>query len=483
MIFSFIIGLLLAVPLPPAINAEAGETYGAALTADQQTIYFTGLKRADNLGLEDIFYSTRNSQGEWSQARLVKGVNTPYTNEAPMSVYGRTMLLFREGRIMVSQKTRNGWSEPTPLSSALTVGGWQADAMLTRDGQAMLFAAYQREGNDPPSINIYVSVRDSAGKWTKPFGLGSTINTRFTERSPYLHPDGKTLYFCSDREGTLGGLDVWKSTRLNENSWTEWSEPENLGETINTENSECWYKIANDGQTAIFAVKGPHTHRLYEIALPQDKRPAPVASIAGRVINEKGEPVDGAIIWDDLQSDKRLGQIVNDPEDGSYFVSLPLGKKYGYYVEHPDYFPYSASVDLSDADSAVLLRRDIVMVPYSSLIGKDTAIVINNLFFEVDKADILPTSIPELKRMVRLLQWLGVAVEIEGHTDSSGTEEYNQALSEARAEAVCQALVQLGLKDCKLTARGYGETRPIADNDTPEGRQLNRRVAIRFYKK
>jgi outer membrane protein OmpA-like peptidoglycan-associated protein len=123
------------------------------------------------------------------------------------------------------------------------------------------------------------------------------------------------------------------------------------------------------------------------------------------------------------------------------------------------------------------------MVPYSSLIGKDTAIVINNLFFEVDKADILPTSIPELKRMVRLLQWLGVAVEIEGHTDSSGTEEYNQALSEARAEAVCQALVQLGLKDCKLTARGYGETRPIADNDTPEGRQLNRRVAIRFYKK
>lgn len=470
-------------PLPPAINAEQGESYGPALSADQQTIYFTGLHRRDNMGMEDIFYSTRDSQGKWSPARLVKGVNTPYTNEAPMTIQGRTMLLFREGRIMVSEKTRSGWSEPKPMPKILTISSWQADAMITRDGQAILFAAYERDGNNPPSINIYVATRDTAGRWTKPISLGPMINTSFTERSPYLHPDGKTLYFCSDRDGGYGGLDVWYATRLDEHSWTKWSEPVNMGPQINTNQAECWYKIANDGQSAIYAVKGQGKHQLYEISLPQDKRPEPIACIQGRVINQKGIPVDGVIRWENLGTGESLGQIASDPEDGRYCVSMPLGKEYGYYVDHPDYFPYSASIDLSKTDSAVRVVRDIVMVPYSTLIGKDTAIVINNLFFEVDKAEILPTSIPELKRMVKLIKWLGVAVEVEGHTDDTGTEEYNQALSEARAEAVCKALVELGLTDCKLTARGYGETQPIADNSTPEGRQLNRRVAIRFSKK
>lgn len=483
MLFSLIIGLLLAVPLPSTINAELGETYGAALSADQQTIYFTGLNRRDNLGFEDIFYSTRNSQGEWTPARLVKGVNTRYTNEAPMTVYGRTMLLFREGRFMVSQKTRNGWSEPTPLNSILSISSWQADAMLTRDGQAMLFAAYERDEDNPPSINLYVARKDANGKWTKPVSLGPAINTAHTERSPYLHPDGKTLYFCSDRDGGYGGLDVWCTTRLNEHSWTEWSKPVNLGPTINSEFSECWYKISNDGTYAIYAVKGNGVHRLYQTELPQAVRPAPIASIAGRLINQQGEPIDGVIRWENLQTGETLGQIVNDPEDGSYFVSLPLGKEYGYYVDHPDYFPKSGAVNLTQVDSSLHLQHDIVMVPYSTLIGKDTSIVINNLFFETDKADILPTSEPELRRMVKLIKWLGVAVVIEGHTDNVGTEEYNQTLSEARAEAVKQALIRLGLTDCKLTAQGFGETRPIADNSTPSGRQQNRRVAIRFEKK
>ena len=185
----------LPTPLPPTINAPRGETYGAALSADQQTLYFTGLNRPDNLGLEDIFVSTKNSQGEWSKARLVSSLSTPYTNEAPMSVYGRTMLLFREGRIMVSEKSGRGWSEPKPIGRNLTIGGWQADAMLTRDGEAMLFAAFERGDNGAkPSINIYVAQRDSTGRWQKPISLGSTINTEATERSPYLHRWEDTLF-------------------------------------------------------------------------------------------------------------------------------------------------------------------------------------------------------------------------------------------------------------------------------------------------
>ncbi len=470
-------------PLPPTINAARGETYGPALSADQQTLYFTGLNRPDNLGLEDIFVSTRNSQGEWSQARLVNGLNTAYTNEAPMSVYGRTMLLFREGRIMVSEKGTHGWKEPQPIGRALTIGGWQADAMLTRDGQAMLFAAYERGDNGGrPSINIYVAHRDSTGRWQKPISLGPTINTEAIERSPYLHPDGRTLYFCSDREGTLGGLDVWRTTRLKEDSWTEWSEPENLGPEINTAEQECWYKISNDGQFALFAVKGEKTHKLYQIALPQDKRPGPIASISGRLLDEDGHPLDGMIYWEDLQTGQRIGQIAADPEDGRFYVTLPLGKHYGYYAESKYCFPQSDNLDLTQQDSSMHIEHDITLLLDKSLHGCDKWLRLNNVFFDVDKSRILPTSEPELRRIAEAIQRYGISVIVEGHTDNTGSDEHNKALSLARAESVRLALIRLGCRPERLSAEGFGSSRPVADNSTPEGRQQNRRVELHLKK-
>lgn len=470
-------------PLPPAINAMRGETYGPALSADQQTLYFTGLNRADNLGLEDIFSSTRNSQGEWSQALPVRGLNTPYTNEAPMSVYGRTMLLFREGRIMVSEKTGHGWSEPKPISRTLTIGGWQADAMLTRDGQAMLFAAFERGDNGArPSINLYVAQRDSSGRWQKPVSLGPTINTEAIERSPYLHPDGRTLYFCSDRTGTLGGLDVWRTTRLNEHSWTEWSEPENMGPAINTPLQECWYKISNDGLYALYAVKGQGKHQLYQIALPQDKRPGPIAMISGHLRDEDGHPLDGMIYWEDLETGERVGQIATDPEDGRFFVSLPLGKHYGYYAESRYCFPQSDHLDLTRQDTSLRMEKDITLVLYQQLHGCDKWLRLNNVFFDVDRSHILPTSEPELRRIAAAIQQYGISVIVEGHTDNTGSDEHNQALSQARAESVRLALIRLGCNPERLTAQGFGASRPVADNATPEGRQLNRRVELHLKK-
>lgn len=473
----------LPTPLPSTINAPRGETYGAALSADQQTLYFTGLNRPDNLGLEDIFVSTRNSQGEWSKARVVSSLSTPYTNEAPMSVYGRTMLIFREGRIMVSEKSGRGWSEPKPIGRNLTIGGWQADAMLTRDGEAMLFAAFERGDNGAkPSINIYVAQRDSTGRWQKPISLGSTINTEATERSPYLHPDGRTLYFCSDRPGTLGELDVWRTTRLNEHSWTEWSEPENLGPQINTAQSECWYKISNDGTYALFAVKGKQSHQLYQIALPQDKRPGPIASISGRLLDEDGHPLDGTIYWEDLSTGERIGQIQTDPEDGRFFVSLPLGKHYGYYAQSRYCFPQSDHLDLTEQDSSMYLERDITLMLYQQLHGCDKWLRLNNVFFDVDKSHILPSSEPELRRIAHAIQEYGISVIVEGHTDNTGTDEHNQSLSQARAESVRLALIRLGCNPNKLKAQGFGATRPVADNATPQGRQLNRRVELHLTK-
>ena len=264
-------------PLPNTVNTAIGEEYGPVLTVDDNTLYFVGLKRWESNVSEDVFVSHRNKQtGEWETALTVPGLSNPYRNEAPTSISGdgRTMLVFVEGRMCFSVRTSQGWTEPRPLPSYLQIGTWQADAMITADGSALLFAAnYPAEGEEKASLNIFVSERDEQGRWSKPYSIGKAINTKGMERSPFLHPDMKTLYFSSDREGTLGDLDVWVSRRQSDTCWNCWSEPENLGPQINTVDRDCWYKISADGKKAYYAQKNGSRHDIYSVALPEDKRP------------------------------------------------------------------------------------------------------------------------------------------------------------------------------------------------------------------
>ena len=263
--------------LPNTINTAIGEEYGPTLTIDDNTIYFVGLHRNEGNQSEDIYVSYRSRQtGAWGPARRVPALSDPYRNEAPTSVSGdgRTMLLFVEGRMCFSVRGPQGWSEPRPLPAYLQLGNWQADAMLAADGSALLYAAhYPAEGEEKPSLNIFVSERGADGRWSQPYSIGPAINTPGQERSPFLHPDMKTLYFSSNREGTIGDLDVWVSRRLSDTCWDCWSEPENIGPEVNTTARDCWYKISTDGKTAYFARKEGNRHDIYSIELPEDKRP------------------------------------------------------------------------------------------------------------------------------------------------------------------------------------------------------------------
>ena len=313
--------------LPNTINTEIGEEYGPTLTLDDNTLYFVGLNRSESNVSEDIFISRRDRRtGEWSRAMIVQGLSNPYRNEAP-------------------------------------TGNWQADAMIAVDGSALLFAAnYPAEGEEKPSLNIFVSERDAQGRWGKPYSIGSVVNTPGMERSPFLHPDMKTLYFSSNREGTLGDLDVWVSRRLSDTCWNCWSEPENLGEQI---------------------------HDIYRITLPEDKRPEQI-----------------------------------------------------------------------------------------TVLKANEAVAINNLLFETGSDVIMEVSLPELKRIATFVSTYGYKVRLAGHTDNIGQPEANKALSQARAESVRRQLIAYGCSPEKISAFGYGDTQPVADNNTEEGRQQNRRVEI-----
>ena len=387
------LAILFAVLLPSTVNTPQGEEYGPTLSVDDNTLYFVGLNRTEENTTEDIYVSYRDRQtGQWSAARRVPTLSNPYRNEAPTSVSGdgRTMLLFVEGRMCVSQRGAQGWTDPRPLPSYLQIGNWQADAQISADGRVLLFAAnYPAEKEDKPSLNIFVSERDEEGRWSKPYSIGAAINTAGMERSPFLHPDMKTLYFSSNREGTVGDLDVWVSRRLSDTCWTCWSEPENLGAEINTAGRDCWYKISADGKTAYYAQKNGHRHDIYSVTLPEDKRPEVI-----------------------------------------------------------------------------------------TVLKANEAVSINNLLFETASDRIMPVSLPELKRIAQYVSTYGYKVRLVGHTDNVGSAEANKALSQARAESVKNQLVAYGCQPDMITAEGVGDTKPVASNDTEEGRQLNRRVEI-----
>ena len=470
---------------PATINTKEGDEYDGWQTADGKHLYFCAKNRPDNLWGEDIYVSTKDNRGNWSKATLVYDLSEYYSNDAPVSVFadGTSMILFRSGQLAISEKTATGWSDPEYLPKEINCSDWQADAMITSDGNAMFFAARKKIDSElEESVNVFVSELNEEGEWSEPIDIGPVINTPGTDRSPFLHPDMKTLYFCSDRHSTLGGLDVFMSTRLSDDSWTEWSEPVNLGKEISSTGDDCWYRISTDGAKAVFSKLQDNNQDIYWLSLPDHMRPDRVATISGKLLDKKQQPVVAEIKWEDLQTHEYIGHSKTDPADGSFFIVLPMGRIYGYYVDNDDYFPVSDNIDLRTSDQAVEIKEDISVVSFQQMIEEEIPAPVNNLFFDIDKADLLPYSIPELRRVAAIIKKNNLNVEIAGHTDSTGTAEHNMDLSRRRATSVRNFLIKEGCKADKMTIVGHGSTMPVASNETEEGRRKNRRVEITFKK-
>jgi outer membrane protein OmpA-like peptidoglycan-associated protein len=487
-------------PLPGYVNTREGGEYSPVITANNKYLYFCGNKRADNIGLEDIFVSEWRN-GEWAKPTLLPDLSNPKTNEAvlSMSVDGTKMLFFREGVIYYSEKTTHGWTPGISVSKEINNAIWSADAMITADGNAIIFASVRKHdglnffteqnaslglyhGSIHHQSDIYVSLRTPQGTWGKPINLGNTINTIYTDRSPYLHTDMKTLYFSSDGHGGLGNLDVYKSTRLADTCWDCWTTPVNLGKEINNSEENWGYRIAPDGETFYFAGRLPNQtyNDIMMIAIPEALKPDAVVYISGKITTADNKKLPATIVYEDLHTGERIGTATSDPNDGSYTISLPVGKVYGYYVEREGYFPQAEYIDLSKEKKNQSISHDIQAVSFEEMKHDSLPVRLNNLFFDTNKSTLLPYSLPELRRIAKILTKLQMPVEISGHTDSVGDDDANLALSLRRAEAVKDFLIKQGCAEALFTVKGYGETKPIATNETAAGKASNRRVELRF---
>ena len=461
------------IPISSKINSTGSE-FAPIITADGETLYFTGKGRKDGAGLEDVFM-VKKINGEWAEPQLVEALSLSASNDSPLAITadGNGMFIFRDGSLLFSTKTATGWSEPLapPFNTGNT--GNVYDAILSADGQAFIFVI----PNFPNGKDIMISLKQPDASWGTPFSIGKSINTPQEERTPFLHPDMKTLYFSSDGHGGFGSLDVFKTTRK-DSSWTNWETPINLGREFNTTGSDWGYVVHKDGKKAFFSTEVGIQEDIFEVDLPQELRPLPVSTVSGVVKGLKaGE--SAKVIVRDVTTGKLIGEFTTEPGTNKYFIVVPIGATVAVNIEKDSVISAPVVVDTKEEKNQDIVE-DITVVDFSK--GCESSITFKDLLFDTDQYQLKAEFTRYLDEIALQVANLDCMVVIEGHTDNVGDDNYNLKLSTRRAEAVKNYLISKGCQQNKLRSKGFGETQPIANNESEAGKAQNRRVEIRFMK-
>jgi outer membrane protein OmpA-like peptidoglycan-associated protein len=353
---------------------------------------------------------------------------------------------------------------------------------MAHDGKTLLLYMSPDKGS---FINdIYVCFLETDGTWSEPKSLGKKINLeKQDEMTPYLAADGETLYFSSDRPGGLGDNDIWMTKRLDK-TWQKWSDPINLGSPINTPEWDAFFTLDAGGEYAYLtnSENGYGESDIVKVKLLEKERPKPIVMVTGNVYNAKTkQPLSASLIYQTLPDGVEAGNGISNPIDGSFKIVLPYDKNYLIRATADKFFAQSENLNL---DSLVKvgykeIHKDLYLVPIE--IGQ--VVRLNNVFFDFDKWSLRPESFVELDRVVKLLEENpAIEIEMSAHTDSYGSDDYNFKLSDNRARSVMEYILSKGIAPTRIISHGYGETVPVAPNDTPENRQLNRRVEFKILK-
>lgn len=476
---------------PESLGASINTGYEEmtpVITPNGHGIYFSRRFDPDNMGgsrdLQDVYYS-RFGEGGWSTAL---NVGKPINNAGPNAVFsvtpdGNTLLLMNtyspDGRqkgmgLSISHRTTKGWSVPEDVKMRSFYNkSFYNEYFLSNDGRVILLAVNRDDTYG--SRDLYVSFYEGNDIWSAPRNLGKIINTPGTELSPFLAADGKTLYFSSNGHPGYGLNDIFMSRRLDD-SWTNWSIPSNLGPPINSTGTDAYYSVPAAGDYAYYVSNddGIGRNDIFKIALPTLVKPEPVILVHGRVLNSKtNEPIATGISYHDFETDREMGMAQSDPENGYYEIVLPISQVYSFFAEKPGFYSVQDRLDLREVKAYAEIERDLYLTP----IEKGQLVKMNNVLFYQSKAQLIPTSYPELDKLARMMQENpGITIQLEGHTDNVGDRFKNLRLSQDRVAAVRDYLVAKGIDPQRITGEGYGGSKPIADNSRELTRRLNRRV-------
>ena len=466
-----------------------------------------GKKDKDSFYFEDI-YVTYYEDGIWTPPSNSYDLNTiNHDATAGISTDGSTLFLYKSSggnNLYASSLEGETYTMPLRLPNNINDGLKQSSASLTFDKRTLYFTSIKDEGYGKQ--DIYYSIKNAKDKWSDPVNIGAVINTPYDEEGVYITPDGKSLYFSSKGHNSMGGFDIYKSTFEDEH----WTNPVNLGYPVNTPDDDVFFTMAGSGQRGYYSSKkkfGFGDQDLYIITflgaakplkLGSDKvllaweantdyGPAPEPKIEQNTIL-KGvildattlEPLQATIEIFDNTKNELMAEFESNSTSGAYLISLKPGMNYGISVNKKGYLFHSENFEIPAEAVAKKINKDILL----KKVEVGIKIVLNNIFFDFNKATLRTESMAELDRLYKLLMDIPtLKIEISGHTDNVGSATYNQQLSENRAKAVVNYLKKKGMAADRLQYKGYGFTQPIATNDTPEGRQMNRRTEFKVLEK
>ncbi len=486
--------------------------YAPVVNADESELYFTA-RRPDCIGgkvdlsdgqyYEDIYVILRQ-HGHWSKVYNAGiPLNTPYHDATVgLSPDGRKMIIYRDGDLYISQRQGDRWSYPEPLPDIINTDSVESHACFSYDGKTLYFIRGKIPGSPYSNGDIYVT-HLSNGHWTIPKRLPDNVNTPYDEDGVFMMPDGKTLYFSSKGHNTIGGYDIFVTQLKPDGTWTD---PVNLGYPVNTPDDDIYITLTANGIFAYYSSVRPDSRGytdIYKITF-LDRIPLLLSSennlIAGiskpsqeHITTEAGvpltlvvgyvkdknthKPIGAQILVYDLEKDTLVLQTQSNEKTGKFIVTLPAGHNYGMVIKKQGYLFYSQNFDISHDQAFKKITQEINLPS----IKENARTILANIFFDFGSANLKKESYSELDQIIQFMQQNPtVKIEISGHTDNIGSLEYNQKLSQARAKAVVDYLISHGISPDRLTYRGAAYNEPIAPNDTPEGRQKNRRVEFKI---
>jgi len=460
--------------------------YFPVLTADEQQMIFTRRLGAGQNDDENLVISTRKPNGDWGlPVSISPNINTD-DNEGTctISADGRQLIftscLGRKGYgscdLFQSKKIGDEWTVPVNMGAQINSAAWESQPSLSADGRIIYFVSDRRGGQG--GRDLYFSYQTDDGKWTKAENMGPLVNTGYDEFSPFIHSNGRTLYFASDGRPGFGGYDIYKT----EKESNQWIEPVNFGYPVNDHEDQFSLFVTADGERGYYSheeARQLNATKIYEITVPEDLRPKLVSNVVKGIVWDKQtkKPLKSKIELFNIQKNELVSRVNSDSVNGSYLMVLTQGADYALYVSAEGYLFKNLNFNYENeaVPKPVIIDIDLEKA------NAGASIVLNNIFFEYDKYELQEKSITELDRIVQFLtDNPRIRVEISGHTDNKGSDVYNIQLSQKRAQSVADYLVTKGLDAKRLKQTGYGSHKPISPNDTEDNRKINRRIEFRI---